>query len=234
MAIFETSSVVASISGKLNGVVFVNSKRAKVLRKTPTTTKGHSQDQVKIQADFLFINRQWQELTDNERLQWRRAAELVPTSNRLGVRRPLTGHQFFISENTRIYFQRIDIQEAPPALVRTQAIESPSLSNWAVADATWQTTIPLPSTNEDFLEIWVSTQMTDSDVRQPAIRRKIFAERRSTFPNENLRTDYEAEFGDPFAGQPLFVEFRQTQMTGLGAQTFLHGPIITSRGAIGA
>ncbi len=119
MAIFSPGPIVGGISGKLGGVVFVNSKKQSVVRFRPGSPRVRSPRQQNALALFTQLQRSWEDLTDEQRQSWRSAASQTTIRNRLGHSSPPGAFQLFVRENARLRLGPGTLMEIPPAHSRS-------------------------------------------------------------------------------------------------------------------
>jgi hypothetical protein len=95
MAIFKTGPIVGGISGSVGGVTFTNAKQGGNIRLRPIKTEKQSVYNQTARAAYARTIRAWRSLTDTQRTAWRTAATTLPTTNRLGQFRALSGFQLY-------------------------------------------------------------------------------------------------------------------------------------------
>jgi len=96
MAIVRPSALVGAISGALGSSVFVQSKRGTVVRQ-----RGRKLHKAGIHLSLTRKQQQglsqcWQSLDAAERLSWRRVAEQMNRTSRVGEASPMTGFQAYL------------------------------------------------------------------------------------------------------------------------------------------
>lgn len=97
MAISRQGPIVGPISGTLSGAVFYQGQRSGVIGRQPHGFKADSPEQLKRQAALLKAQTKWRALPANYQLLWNTFAQTLPWHNRLGVRRPISGYNAFLS-----------------------------------------------------------------------------------------------------------------------------------------
>ncbi len=97
MAIFSTGPTVGAISGTVGGANFANTRGSKTVRRrrrsSPNKSAGHRIAQGRMQ-NFVAA---WRGLTPDQRAAWDTYAAGRPRPNRIGVSRPISGYQEFLS-----------------------------------------------------------------------------------------------------------------------------------------
>lgn len=101
MALYRASAIVAAVSGKLGGVVFVRNKGSNVVRHRPAGRGGRSIRHELAASQFVAIQRLWRTLSTDDRAAWRAFARDYPSTNRLGITRSLSPYQAFVRFNVR-------------------------------------------------------------------------------------------------------------------------------------
>jgi len=99
MAIFQTGSIVGSISGNVDGVNFANPRGSKVVRKARRRVAAASNIQSRRQSDLSIVQHSWQSLDDDDRQAWHTFVADHQFPNRLGISRNLTAYQFYLKFN---------------------------------------------------------------------------------------------------------------------------------------
>lgn len=97
MAISLHGPIVGPISGKLGGGVFYQGARSGVIANTPSRSPSASDEQLTRRAALGRARDLWNQLTPTHKRLWGTFAATLPWSNRLGVRRPLSGYLAFLS-----------------------------------------------------------------------------------------------------------------------------------------
>lgn len=110
MAICKDGALVSSVSGKLGSIVIYQGARRNVIAKAPTQTPTTSPEVQARHAALRKLQGRWQSTTEANRQAWTVFARSLPWSNRLGIRRPLTGYQACLS-----YYLQIDPHQAASA-----------------------------------------------------------------------------------------------------------------------
>lgn len=99
MAIIRPGPLAGAISGRLGGVVFVAGKGTPFVRPRPAPISNTSARLATRKSHFGRIVNAWSQLTDDERLQWRTAAALLKTTNRLGLSKPMPAFAYYVKTN---------------------------------------------------------------------------------------------------------------------------------------
>jgi len=99
MAIMRPSAIVGDISGSIGGQTFVRSKAGLVISSRGRHTKTTNKAAIQNQATFQWVRAYWKKLTEEQRTQWVQAALIYPHTNRLGIKKPMSGFQMFIAQN---------------------------------------------------------------------------------------------------------------------------------------
>lgn len=95
MAIYQSSGIVTSISGRLNTSVFRNGPNAKVIAAAGRRIKRETENQQRVQAWMSMCAKQWSSLSAEDRLAWETSARTYSTVNRVGASRPKRGRELY-------------------------------------------------------------------------------------------------------------------------------------------
>ena len=68
-----------------------------------------------LRGAFGQISKSWRGLTDFEREQWNKYAEVNYTSNKLGFKRAISGFHWYMKVNTPLYYMGKPILTSAPA-----------------------------------------------------------------------------------------------------------------------
>jgi hypothetical protein len=88
MALFK-GSIVAEISGSVNGIVFSRNRGGAYVRNRSVPVNPSTDQQTRIRSIFGGNASAWKALPDTVRENWRLYAEKTPLINRLGASRPI-------------------------------------------------------------------------------------------------------------------------------------------------
>ncbi len=122
MAIFKPSAILTAISGALGGQVFVQARGANVIRHRPAGKGGRSPRHEIAASAFVAVQRLWRTLSDEQRAAWRSFARDYPSTNRLGIRRPLSAYQSFVRFNIRLGQHRDGLTTPVPRVLHSTDI----------------------------------------------------------------------------------------------------------------
>ena len=134
MAIIRTGHIIGGISGTLGSEDYVNGRGSTYVRRRPRKTNQHTAQQTKRRGRFATVTQAWQTLTAIDRQAWRKAAQLVTFPNRIGVRRSISGFQFFVQFSLNRSEDNFIWQFGPPDLTKTQSADNIILTASASGD----------------------------------------------------------------------------------------------------
>lgn len=97
MAIARTGPIVSLTSGALGGLVFVASKKGQVIRPRPLLKTRASAANLRVRSIHARALIAWRAMTDTQRRAWYTAATSTSSTNRLGVPRPISAIQLYLS-----------------------------------------------------------------------------------------------------------------------------------------
>ncbi len=203
MAIYTPGPLIGAMSGKIGGMVAVQARGARVLRRPPTRTPRRTAFKATSDALFANIRAGWHDLTDDERSAFVTAARDFPNTNRLGETRPLSGFQLFIKINMELRLEPGSfITDAP-----TDGVGGPPLSVTAdlqeVGDFDIGAQPPFGfGTAQFFVYGWI--YCTDHAVRD-APRLVFLTKVTAASLDEDVRDEWELHFGPAATGQPFRI-----------------------------
>lgn len=226
MAIFKTGPVIASISGKLGGIVFVNTKQGKVVRKAPSHVRQRTPAQLRNRATFQASQLAWQNLTADERTQWRAAAPLYNRTNRLGVASPLSGYQFFLFVNRSANEEDVNPSVSPPQIQSSTVPTSTSLTSLSLADANWNYTPSPPPPGKHFEEYFAARSYVARSLLSLTNYKLIAVNFLVLGSGTDLRAGFEAVHGPPQLGETIILRNRNTKIGAGTAPGFLPSPVL--------
>lgn len=249
MAIFRPSALVQNISGSVGGVTFALGPRGSILKHRPARRKTapemlipwnqeSSTDTMPAGQILTELKTAWQNLTDTQRLSWRNLAQQLPTRNRLGIRRPLSGFQLFLQEAQLLGTLSASaalVSATPPPPVRAATPTAIDLSQIAVSDADWDIPFTNPTAGSAYKFLYCKTDRTDNPTREIRTHRLLYRRSGSSNQFNNMRSRWEFLFGPPIEG--TIVEFSVAVIpytTGPITPTALKSQRYTERATIGA
>lgn len=97
MAISRPGHLVTAISGTIGSTTFYQGARSGVLAPRPRRHPSPSLETTQRNNTLLNAQRQWHDAVPESRAIWNTFAATLPWSNRLGIRRPLSGYQAYIA-----------------------------------------------------------------------------------------------------------------------------------------
>ena len=121
MAISREGPIVGQISGKIGGVVFNAGRRAGVISTPPTPTPSYSLDLDRRRHALVRAQTYWRDTSDLNRRNWTTFAQKMPWTNRLNIRRPLSGYHAYLAYTLRLdpfQAQQFGLVD-PPSVITT-------------------------------------------------------------------------------------------------------------------
>jgi hypothetical protein len=121
MAISREGIIVSSVSGALGPAVFYQGARAGVIGTRPHGSKTQSEDQRKRRSALLLYQAFWRENFGNYQTAWIEYAKTLPWTNRLGIRRGISGYNAYLAYAFKIapYGEGIHVFWHPPLGITT-------------------------------------------------------------------------------------------------------------------
>lgn len=95
----RTGAIIGAVSGDLMGINFSNQGGSTVIRKKRRRQNLASTANKKNQNNLMRVRNAWADLTEDQKNAWRQAASNLNFSNRLGVRRSLSGFIYYMKFN---------------------------------------------------------------------------------------------------------------------------------------
>jgi hypothetical protein len=84
MAVLKLSSLVAQISGKINGTIFAKTKYGQVAKNNSYSLPQNSQIQSVRQKQIQTVSSYWQQLSSSQKSDWEDETVNYPTTNKVG------------------------------------------------------------------------------------------------------------------------------------------------------
>lgn len=116
MALIKMGSVVAEISGSLDGITYSHNRNGRYVRARVKPTNPRSVKQAAVRSQFTTLSQQWRSLSTTQRTAWASLGAQMTQTNRLGAATSLTGQQAYISINQLRLTGGQTIQNAAPIL----------------------------------------------------------------------------------------------------------------------
>ena len=115
VAMIFTSSVVQKGLNKMGVHVFSQNMHGHYMRMRVKPSNPKSPAQMTSRGSFAHISRSWRGLTDFERGQWNKYAEVNHTSDKLGFKIPISGFHWYMKVNMPLYYMGKEILTNTPA-----------------------------------------------------------------------------------------------------------------------
>ena len=226
MALFTPGAIVSEVSGKIAATVYSRNKGGAVIRNRRTPINRRSVAQSTRRQGLSSFASAWRGLTAAQRAAWNAAGPSFPYQNKLGQTKQLSGISLYVQFNQNL------------ALIGASSISSPPAS---FAFASFTTTLTAASTPALSLAFTPTPMPTDNNLAVYAtanLSPGVAAPNKSAFrfistiadadtSPADILTDYQAVFGDPVAGQKIFVEVRPVAATGQGGTPLRASAIVS-------
>lgn len=226
MAIFTPGAIVSEISGKIAATVYTRNRGGNVIRNRRTPINRRSVAQSVRRQGLGNLASAWRGLTQAQRDTWNGATGNFPYQNALGETKFLSGEQLYIQFNQNLLLIGAStVTTAPSAFsfaTFTLSLAAADTPSFAV------TFTPTPLTASNNLAIYATPNLSpgiDSPNRSKFRFIGIIAAS-DTSPADML-TDYQGVFGDPVAGEKIFIEARPISDTGQGGTPLRAQAIVT-------
>ena len=210
MAKFTPGAIVSQISGKIASTVFARNRGGAVIRNRIKPINRRSIGQSTRRQSLGSLASSWRGLTQGQRDGWNSAAQNFPLQDVLGQTIYLSGEQLYIRFNANLeLIGETPITNAPAPFAFAVFTASLAVEDATVAAAFDVTFTPTPMTAGNTLAVFATGSLSPG-IEAPsngAFRFIGQIDPSDTSPAD-LATEYVAVFGDPIAGQKVFMELR--------------------------
>lgn len=206
MAKILTTAIVADIRNKLNGSVFSKNRYGGYVRTKVTPVNPQTIFQ-QLSRSLLSTNSQaWRGLTESQREAWIAAAANFPFTDIYGNTKILSGSALYVKFNTNLLRASgtpISDPPSPVALPVTLAGALTAAAGTPALSLAFDTT-PVPA---DFaLQVYATPNITPGRSFVKNQYRLVSTLAAAATSPANLLADYSDRFGNPVAGQKIFVK----------------------------
>ena len=225
-AIFTPGAIVSEISGKIASTVYTRNRGGNVIRNRRTPINRRSVSQTIRRQGLGNLASAWRGLTQTQRDSWNGATGTFPYQNALGETKFLSGEQLYIQFNANLLLIGAATVDTAPSSFSfatfTLSLAAADTPSFAV------TFTPTPLTASNNLAIYATPNLSPGigSPNKSKFRFVGFIAPAATSPDDML-TDYQAVFGDPIAGQKIFIEARPISDTGQGGTPLRALAIVT-------
>jgi len=102
MAVINYSGLIDSIKGKMQGTVFQKGSTRHIIRNKGSVHKTNSFEQQQKHQILQAKHKAWQNLSASDKQSWRDYAALYDLTDKFGVSRTISGHNWFCSANCNL------------------------------------------------------------------------------------------------------------------------------------
>lgn len=226
MAIFTPGAIVSEISGKIAATVYTRNRGGNVIRNRRTPINRRSVSQSVRRQGLGNLASSWRGLTQAQRDSWNSATGSFPYQNSLGETKYLSGEQIYVQFNQNLLLiGQAAVTSAPaPFAFATLTLtltgaDTPTLSLAYTPD---------PVTANNYLAVFATPNLSPGIAAPNASAfRYLETVDPATASPANILASFQGLFGDPVAGQKIFVEVRPVANTGQGGTPLRTSAIIT-------
>lgn len=118
MAIVKLGSIVSGISGSLGQTTFANRRTGLIAAKRCLKINRRTTSQLESRATLRAVQHAWAGLSNQQRTEWKIAAQQSKLTNRLGTTITLSAYQYFCKVNLFSYGLYFWIYESPPQMAQ--------------------------------------------------------------------------------------------------------------------
>lgn len=230
MAKFSPGPLAGAISGSIGGSTYSHNRYGPYIRRRAIPTTSTTADALAAKARLGTASADWQNLTNAQRAAWLSYAQTNPVTDTLGNPQVLTGHQLYISLNTRIARAGDTAISLPPVDPAPDSLVSLSLNldiGAGAFDATYTST-PLGADDR----LWLRACVLDS----PGITfvenllKLVSSTAKAQASPYDFQADIEARFGTLSVNQVVVVQASVfDSATGLLSKPLrAHGTVVTT------
>ena len=229
MAKFNPGVLAGEISGRLGGDVFSHNKGGPYIRRGTIPTNPQTERQTAIRSILSLVSQSWQTLTIPQQKAWGIWAATNPVVDRLGKKITLTGHQCYVSLNTRLLNAGDDPIGVPPAVSAPLGLLTLALTadigagNVQIAF----TETPLGADDRLYVQAAVLSSPGRNFVKNQ-LRQVTISDKAAASPL-NIEGVVESVFGELGVGQKLSVQVSVlSSLTGLLSRPLSDSAIVVS------
>lgn len=209
-AIFTPGAVVSEIRGKIASSVFSRNRGGAIIRNRIKPINRRSTGQSTRRQTLGSLASSWRGLTQSQRDGWNAGAQSFPVQNRLGQTNFLSGEQLYVRFNANlILIGESAITAAPSPFAFAIFTLSFTAEDPTVAATLSVVFSPSPLTSGNTLALYATRNLSPGIEAPNASEFRFIGQLdpADTTPSDQLSA-YQAVFGDPIAGQKIFLEAR--------------------------
>jgi len=210
MAIFTPGAVVSEIRGKIASSVFSRNRGGAIIRNRIKPINRRSVAQSTRRQVLGNLAASWRGLTEAQRDSWNSATGSFPLQNRLGQTISLSGEQLYVRMNANlVLIGESQIVTAPSPFSFAIFTLGVTAEDDTVAASFSVTFTPSALTAGNTLAIF-ATRNLSAGIEAPGSSEFRYIDDiapAATSP-ANMLTAYQTVYGDPVAGQKIFIEAR--------------------------
>ncbi len=121
-------AILGLLRGKISATVFSHNKGGDYARRLGTPTNPNSTRQQVVRSILATLSPGFSGLTPEQQAAWKQWASENPRTDPIGNNYTMTGHQAYVSVNSRLVDAAMTIREDPPAKVASSAQVIPTTS----------------------------------------------------------------------------------------------------------
>lgn len=207
---FTPGAIVSEIRGKIAATVFSRNRGGAVIRNRIKPINRRSLGQSTRRQTLGSLASSWRGLTEAQRDSFNTAAPNFPIQDVLGQTIFLSGEQLYIRLNANlILIGEAQITTAPAPFAFAVFTATVTAEDPTVAASFSVGFTPTPLTAGNTLAVYATPPLSPGVSAPPASRFRFVGviAAAATSPAD-LLSEYQALFGDPVAGQKIFIELR--------------------------
>lgn len=207
---FTPGAIVSEIRGKIASTVFSRNRGGAVIRNRIKPINRRSIGQSTRRQVLGSLASSWRGLTQANRDSWNNAAQNFPLQDTLGQTIYLSGEQLYVRFNANlILIGESEISAAPAPFAFSIFTAALTAEDDTVAASFDIAFTPDPMDAGNTLAVFATGNLSPGIEAPNASRFRFIGQIDPTDTSPaDLVTEYVAEFGNPVAGQKIFIELR--------------------------
>lgn len=204
MAKLQTSGIVQSITGKLNGSVFQRFGSVVLMRNNKQWNKLQSVSFQNQKKRVAFLSAGWRELSGVERTAWESITGDYPRTDNFGNTYYLTGYQLYMSLNLPLLSNDIGTISAPvaPAVISNIGDFSANAGGATDIKAVWTDA----QSADEYVQIFASHGASKGKGLQGRAFCFMASQTNNAVQNLTVTSEWENRFGQQISGQRVYLK----------------------------
>ena len=208
MASIKLGAIVSDIRGSIGGTVFSRNRYGAYAKERTAPVQPRTSKQTAVRNLFASLTSAWRDLTTGQKVAWNTTGSLIPTVDRLGTTRFLSGAQTFVRVNMVRDSVGLAVSNLPP----TSAVVFNITAASTLAHATTNSVVITPTstgTASDYYQVFCSAPLSPGTTFVGKSQYRLLLVDAGDSATLDVSTAYTAQFGTMGAlqiGQRIFVK----------------------------